>query len=104
MNTPVTKGGSVALAEIADIETPVVKWAERRGIICLKLNNPWCRGYPDRLFVLPNGVHIYIEFKWCNNKPSKLQQKRMQHLKKNNCIVTWTNDPDWAIQFIEGYL
>lgn len=70
-----------------EIEAKVVKWAETKGFVVLKLNNQWSRGWPDRLFISPLGKHIYIEFKRPGGRLRKLQRVRHKQLSHNCCLV-----------------
>lgn len=62
----------------SDLEDEVVKWAEDRGGVALKLKLEE-RGFPDRTILMPNGVVCFVELKrkkksktyhtqklWCN--------------------------------------
>lgn len=46
-----------------DIEARVVKYAKINGILVRKMNGNGFRGWPDRLFILPNRDVFWIEFK-----------------------------------------
>ncbi len=50
------------MGEIA-IEQSVVLKARQRGILGLKLTSPGNTGVPDRMFLIPGGRPLYIEFK-----------------------------------------
>ena len=45
------------------VEHPVVDWARRHGIIQVKFEVPGQTGWPDRLFFIPGGRPLFIEFK-----------------------------------------
>jgi len=55
------------------IEKDVVKWAETVNILVVKMNLLGRRGWPDRLFVLPNGGILWVEFKRPGKTPEDLQ-------------------------------
>ena len=61
------------LVKESKIEKDVVKWAEDNEVMVIKLNLHGRRGWPDRLFILPNGGIIWVEFKRPGEKPRKLQ-------------------------------
>ena len=84
-----------------EIEAAVVKWAEKRGWIALKLNNPWSKGWPDRLFISPRGVHIYIEFKRPGGRLGTLQKNRIGRLERNECLVFVKYDKESAVETLE---
>jgi hypothetical protein len=45
------------------VENAVVIWWRNQGGLQVKLNLRGQRGWPDRMFLKPDGKHIYIEFK-----------------------------------------
>src|SRR5690606_26564047 len=65
-----------------DIEEWVVTEAERLGVPSLKLNLRGNRGWPDRIFLIPGGRPLFIEFKRPGEEPRKLQQQRHRILRK----------------------
>jgi hypothetical protein len=88
----------------APIERRVVKWAKAQGCIVCKLQGQGNKGYPDRLFILPNGKTAFIEFKRPNEVPEPLQAVRIRELKAlgHNCEV-FDNDTR-AITWLSAYL
>lgn len=50
-------------SEKASVENPVVKLAQRLGVPVLKVNPLWAAGWPDRVFFVPGGRPLIIEFK-----------------------------------------
>lgn len=85
------------------IEDRVVKWAEKKGAICLKLNLWGSTGWPDRLF-LYNGRVAFIEFKAPGEKPARNQPARIKLLKSHEFQVGVYDDPTSAIAFLEATL
>jgi len=88
------------LGEITDVEQPSVRFAEKNGWLALKLNNPWCRGYPDRLYV-GYEYHIYIEYKIPGKKPSKLQWKRINDLRKRGAFAFWSDNKEFTKEILK---
>ena len=86
-----------------EIEQAVVKYAEKNGFVVLKLNNPWSKGWPDRLFISPTGSHVYIEFKRPGGNLRKLQQKRIDQLVQNGCTVWVSDNKEESIEILESY-
>ena len=64
------------------IEDWVVKQAGDLGIPCLKLNLKGNRGWPDRIFLIPGGRPLFIEFKRPGEEPEPLQLHRHRILRK----------------------
>lgn len=91
------------LVKELQIENKVVDYAKRRRWIVLKLNNQWSKGWPDRLFISPTGVHVYIEFKRPGNVPTELQKKRMRDLKANMCNVYWADNVELGERIINDH-
>ena len=55
------------------IENRVVREAEAAGILVRKLNGEGQRGWPDRMFCIPGGRPLFIEFKREGEDARKLQ-------------------------------
>ncbi len=67
----------------ADIEAQCVEIVEALGGECLKLDRiRGYRGRTDRLFLLPEGKHVIVEFKRPGETPGPQQLAR--HRKLNN--------------------
>ena len=90
------------MAEL-DIELAVVKHAKKKGFIVLKLNNPWSKGWPDRLFISPEGNHIYIEFKVPGKKPRPLQASRMRDLDAHGCVTFAVDNVKQGIHILDEF-
>lgn len=63
-------------------ERKVCQWADAHGILHNKLNLWGARGMPDRVFWLPGGCPLLMEFKRLDEDLRKLQQARMRRLLK----------------------
>jgi hypothetical protein len=84
----------------AEIQTTIVKYAQSRGCIALKVNIGSQRGWPDYLFINPKGVHFWIEFKSPGKKPSKLQTHRMKELSLRDVDVWYCDDIDQGLEIV----
>lgn len=67
-------------SEKASVENPVVKYAVSLGIPVLKVNPLWAAGWPDRVFFVPGGRPLIIEFK--RGEDSKLRAKQKEVIGK----------------------
>ena len=67
-------------SEKASVENPVVKYADRLGVPILKVNPLWAAGWPDRVFFVPGGKPLIIEFK--RGEDSKLRKKQKEIIGK----------------------
>jgi hypothetical protein len=85
------------------IEGKVVNWAKKHGWIVLKLNNPWSRGWPDRLFISPEGNHIYIEFKKPGGAVRKLQLVRLRSLDDHGCTTFIVDNVKQGIHILNEF-
>jgi hypothetical protein len=58
-----------------DLEGYFTLQCKKRGILSLKLNVRYARGWPDRVVVLPNQRVLWVELKRPGGKLSPLQTK-----------------------------
>lgn len=86
-----------------DIEDKVVKWAQKRKFLTPKVKFVET-GYPDRLFVSPYGHTIFIEFKKPGEKPSPIQNHRLEELRKRGIPATWCDSVHEAITILSAAL
>jgi hypothetical protein len=84
----------------SSIEDKVVDWAKYRDIPCFKLKLDTNSGWPDRLFLLPNGQAAFIEFKRPKKQPRKLQLHRHQILRSLGYNVITTDNAEAAIRWL----
>lgn len=66
-------------SEKKTVEEPVVKLAQKLGIPVLKVNPLWAAGWPDRIFFVPGGKPLIIEFK---RPGGKLRPKQVEIIGK----------------------
>lgn len=85
-------------------ELEVKKWCKENRILAIKFTPMGERGWPDRVFVFPTGVHVWIEFKRKGKKPTKLQYYRMGLLTEQGALVTWTDNAAYAIEYLQEVL
>lgn len=64
------------------LERKLVRSVEERGGMCIKIHNPYHRGLPDRLIVLPDGGVCWVELKSKGKQPTKLQLLAHEELRK----------------------
>lgn len=67
-------------SEKSSVEGPCVDYARALGIKVLKVNPLWAAGWNDRIFFIPGGRILIIEFKRPGGKSSKLQEQRHKEL------------------------
>ena len=70
----------------SEVESALVRYAESKGCLCLKLKLVSGRGFPDRLIITPRGVHGYAETKRpFGGALSPHQKKFHQELELKRC-------------------
>ncbi len=70
-----------------DLEAKFRQAVKEKGGIAFKFVSPGNAGVPDRLVVLPGGRIGFVELKVNGNKPTALQNRQMDRLKKLGCFV-----------------
>jgi hypothetical protein len=100
------KNWSVAMSgPEASIERSACRWAKTAlGIENTKLSPQGSTGWPDRLFWLPHGHVLLIEFKRPNMNPGRLQSQIHRYLRSLGHWVETADDLTQAKEIIEGYL
>ncbi len=69
------------------LERKLVRAVEAVGGMCIKIHNPYYRGLPDRLVVMPDGGIVWVELKTKGKKPTKLQELAHAELRKREQAV-----------------
>ena len=69
------------------LERKLVKAVEQVGGMCIKIHNPYYRGLPDRLVIMPDGSTVWVELKTLGKKPTKLQELAHAELRKREQAV-----------------
>lgn len=83
-----------------DTESRVCAWADKHGVMHIKLNLQFRRGWPDRMFLVPGGRPLLIEFKRPGKQLEPLQAHVISKLKALNYDVHWTSKAEEAIYLI----
>lgn len=71
------------MAEESKIEKAVSDYAKKKGCYVRKFKSTSQRGVPDRLFLAPNGVVFFVEFKAPGKQPTALQLREMKLIQSN---------------------
>lgn len=88
----------------SSIESSVVAWAKKRGIISRKMNGFGFNSWPDRAFFLPGGRVFFIEFKRLGESLEPLQENTIAELRKLGYDVAVHDDKDAAILALQRRL
>lgn len=70
-----------------NIENAVVKYAKANDCLARKMNGLGFRSWPDRLFVGPSGLCLWVEFKRPGGKVTPLQEAFHLEMLARNVIV-----------------
>lgn len=85
---------AIKVSEKVGVENPCVAYAKKFGIKVLKINPLWAVGWPDRIFFVPGGKPLLIEFKRPGGKLSKNQASTIRQLREVGYDVQVVDDPD----------
>ena len=69
------------------IESRVCDYAKTKNILVYKFTSPARAAVPDRMFVRPDGVVFFIEFKRGGQKPTDAQEREHTRLRRHNVDV-----------------
>ena len=69
------------------IEAKVCEYAKTKGVLVYKFTSPARAAVPDRLFVRPDGVIFFIEFKRGGQKPTAAQEREHHRLREHGVTV-----------------
>ena len=80
-------------------ESYCVKWARSRGIVVAKLTE--CNGVPDRVFFVPGGSPLIIEFKAKGLVPERLQTWYLDALTAAGYTAHWCDTKNYFIALMK---
>lgn len=84
------------------IERYLVDEVEKRGGLCLKYDNPYMVGFPDRLVILPGYPLVWVEVKSKGKKPRPIQEKRHAALRNLGQRVYVVDSREGVTAIING--
>ena len=87
-------------------ESSIERWVCRKarlnfGVLNFKITQPGTTGQPDRLFLIPGGKPLFIEFKALGKEPEKIQLHRHEELRALGYDVEVHDTREGAITAIE---
>ncbi len=85
------------------IEKKCIKFAESLGWLQFKVVNPTCNGLPDRQFITPTGLSVFVEFKTPKGRLSEIQRYQIARLKEMNAKVHVVNSVEGFKEVTELY-
>jgi hypothetical protein len=83
------------------LEATAVKWARARNIVVAKLTE--VVGIPDRIFFVPGGRPVVIEFKAAKKKPAALQAYYLETLKAAGYYAAYCDTKEKFLALMETY-
>ncbi len=78
------------MAKESALEKKLTAWAKDWGYLSFKFVCPAQKGVPDRIFVAPGGAVLFLEIKAPGKKPTPLQLRMIQNLRKQGVAAGWT--------------
>jgi hypothetical protein len=84
-----------------DIERKVGLYAQEKGWLTMKFTSPGRRSVPDRIYISPRGQVVFIEFKAPGKKPTSLQEREHERLRKMKQIVLIVDDVEGGKRIID---
>ncbi len=69
------------------IEANVCEYARDKNVLAYKFTSPARAAVPDRMFVRPDGVIFFIEFKRGGQKPTDAQEREHDRLRRHKVNV-----------------
>lgn len=85
----------------ADLEVAVRNWCKKNGWKRKKMSSPGTRGTLDDYFI-KDGRHVWIEMKWGNNTPTKIQWKEINDIREHGGESYWCNQLDQVVAILEA--
>lgn len=83
------------------LEVKVRDWCKRNGWKRKKMSSPGVRGTLDDYFV-KEGRHVWIEMKWLDNTPTKIQWDEIEDLREHGSESYWCNTLYQVIAILEA--
>ena len=75
-------------------ERTMSKYVENKGGMAVKLLSQFINGLPDRMYLLPGGTAIFVEFKSTKYKPKPIQHIILHRLAALDFNVRVVSNPD----------
>lgn len=87
------------------IERGVCQYARsQHGVLTYKFTSPGQRSVPDRLFITPDGLVVFIEFKAAGKMPTEQQYREMAKLIMRGQIVLVIDDLQAGKELVDAFV
>lgn len=83
------------------------KYVNDNGGIAVKLLSQFVNGLPDRMYLLPGGRALFVEFKSTGKKPTRIQEHIIGRIRKLSFTVLVVDSPETyknAVLYIDRLL
>ena len=84
------------------IEKKVCDYAKKHDFLTPKVTVVSERGWPDRLFIDPDGWCVFIEFKQSGKPLQPIQEHRCEELTKRNVAVLVIDSIEQGISYVDN--
>jgi hypothetical protein len=93
------------MAAESQIEKKASAHYKALGHLTFKFTSPSQAGVPDRLFIHPKrGFTLYLEFKAPGKKPTPLQLRMIENLRKRGVPCWWVDNLTRAISMLADFI
>lgn len=75
-------------------ERTLSKYVNDNGGIAVKLLSQFVNGLPDRLYLIPGGHALFVEFKSMGKKPTKIQEHIIDRIRNVGFAVMVVDSPE----------
>lgn len=75
-------------------ERTMSKYVNDKGGIAVKLLSQFVNGLPDRMYLLPGGRALFVEFKSTGKKPTRIQEHIIGRIRKLGFTVLVVDSPE----------
>ena len=75
-------------------ERTLSKYVNDNGGIAVKLLSQFVNGLPDRMYLLPGGRALFVEFKSTGKKPTRIQEHIIGRIRKIGFTVLVVDSPE----------
>ena len=86
-----------------DVEKRVKTYAESKGWLTRKWTSPGHAFVPDQIFIRPDGLVIFAEFKQLGKKPTAGQMREHERLRGHGCLVYVIDSVDAGKAMVDHY-
>lgn len=75
-------------------ERTMSKYVNDKGGIAIKMLSQFVNGLPDRLYLIPGGHALFVEFKSTGKKPTRIQELIIDRIRKLDFAVMVVDSPE----------